>query len=449
MNSPSLIPFNDLSRTPPEVMAKIKDAIAQVLASGWFVMGPQHSQLEQELGTYLGVSDAVLVANGTDALELALAAVGVGAGDQVMTVANAGAYTSVAARLLGAVPVYCDVSSDTLLMTPETFETALAGLAEVPKAVVVTHLYGALSPVEAIVSIARRYGIAVVEDCAQSLGAHADGRMGGTFGDIATTSFYPTKNLGALGDGGAVLTNSPELAESVRRMRQYGWDSKYHIAHAHGRNSRMDEIQAAIVRVKLPLLDGWNARRREIHALYESASSDSARLVNSASDSFTAHLAVLVGDNREALRATLHENGIGTDVHYPVPDHRQVFPDFTPQQGSLTVTEWAARAVFSVPMFLELTDAEALRIRDALEKLWVIDEQPGAACEITRCGTEGIRRCKGFARRGRGGCAASLHRRTHFHHLRCPGGRAPRHPCPSCMRTVSGLRERIGQSDGR
>ena len=361
------VPFNDLSRTTPGVKTQIEAAVADVIASGWFVMGPHHAALERELATYLGVREAVLVANGTDALELALAAVGVGPGDSVVTVANAGAYTTIAARLLGAIPVYCDVSETDLLMSVESFTATLEALAVAPRAVVVTHLYGALAPIEGIVEVARRHGIAVIEDCAQSLGARRGDRMGGTFGDIATVSFYPTKNLGALGDGGAVFTNDPDLAEAVRRMRQYGWSSKYHIAHAHGRNSRMDELQAAIVRVKLPFLDTWNERRREIHVEYESATLPSGRLVNRADPSFTAHLAVLVTDDREAVRRALDAAGIATDIHYPVPDHLQHFPDFSPGQKSLPVTEWAANAVLSVPMFPELTDHEVARVRDALD----------------------------------------------------------------------------------
>ncbi len=347
----------------------VSAAIAEVVASGWFVLGPQHNAFEIELAGYLGVSEAVAVGNGTDALELALAAVGVGPGDFVLTAANAGGYATIAARLLGAVPVYADVSADTLLITPETLEDALATLDRAPKALVVTHLYGALAEIDRLVEIAHRHGIAVVEDCAQSLGSRRDGRAGGTTGDIATTSFYPTKNLGALGDGGAVFTDRVDLADAVRRMRQYGWDSKYHIAYAHGRNSRMDELQAAVLRVKLAHLDEWNDRRREIHALYETATNGSARLVNTAGESFNAHLAVLVSDDRDAHRAALGALGIGTDVHYPIPDHQQTIPGAVPSSAQLAVTEWSAGAVFSVPMFPELTDDEAARVRDALDIL--------------------------------------------------------------------------------
>ena len=370
MPSPiSTIPFNDLSRTPRPVMAEIEAAVARVLASGWFVMGPEHAGFEAELSEYLGGPEVVLVGNGTDALEIALAAVGVGAGDRVLTVANAGAYATIAARLLGADAVYCDVSPISLLMTPETFSATLDGLAEPPKAVVVTHLFGAMAEVEQIAAIAKSHGIAVVEDCAQALGARHSGRMAGMFGDIATTSFYPTKNLGALGDGGAIYTRDPALADRARRMRQYGWESKYHIAYDHGRNSRLDELQAAILRVKLPHLDAWNQRRRAIHARYAEASSPAARVVHTGSESFIAHLAVLTAENRDDVRAALTAAGVSTDVHYPVPDHHQAFPSRPPEPLTLEATEWSVGAVFSVPMFPELSDAEVDQVASALAGL--------------------------------------------------------------------------------
>ncbi len=369
MNLPDRIPVNDLARIPPGVMAEIQAAIGRVLGSGWFVMGPEHNALESELSAYLGVTDTVLVANGTDALALALAAVGVGYDDRVLTVANAGAYTTIASRILGAVPIYCDVSPDTLLATPESVRAALEAAEVLPVAVVVTHLFGAMAPVEGIVAVAREFGVAVVEDCAQSMGARLGGRHAGTFGDISTTSFYPTKNLGALGDGGAVFTKDPALATAVKRMRQYGWDSKYHIGHDQGRNSRMDELQAAVLRVKLPLLDSMNERRRQIHSCYEAAALGSIRAVNSSSESFIAHLAAFTSDDRDAVRAALAEQGVSTDVHYPVPDHRQDFPTRHPEPVSLPVTEKAAETIFSIPMFPELTDGEVERICRVLQEL--------------------------------------------------------------------------------
>ena len=360
------VPFNDLGRGTQEIRNQLDAAITRVISSGWFVLGPEHDALETELSEYIGVKHTINVGNGTDALELALAAVGVKAGSQVVTVANAGAYTTTAALLLGAEPVYCDVDSRTLLMSVETLETTLASLAEKPQAIVVTHLFGALAPIPELVAIARKYNIAIVEDCAQSLGANLGGRRGGSFADISTTSFYPTKNLGALGDGGAVFTNDDELADKVRRMRQYGWASKYSIEYSHGKNSRLDEIQAAILRVKLPLLDGQNQRRRNIHSQYESAAHEGITFVNSSSESFIGHLAVVVSDNRDLARSSVEAAGVKTDVHYPIPDYRQKFPDFVPREVSLPVTDWASASIFSVPLFPELEAREVDAITEAL-----------------------------------------------------------------------------------
>jgi len=226
-----------------------------------------------------------------------------------------------------------------------------------------------LAPIEALVAVAARHGIAVVEDCAQSLGARTVNGLGGSFADVATTSFYPTKNLGALGDGGAIFTNNDDIAASIKRMRQYGWESKYNIQYAHGRNTRLDEMQAAILRAKLPLLDAGNTRRRAIHEIYESAAPTTATLLNQSGESFVAHLAVLTTDSRVAARQKLSEAGIATDVHYPIPDHQQGFPDFVARPMPLEVTEWAAQAVFSVPMFPELTDEETMRVKEALDTL--------------------------------------------------------------------------------
>lgn len=362
-SSSNIVPFNDLSRTPPELAREVEAAVARVLASGWYVLGPEHEAFGGELADYLGTRHVVLLGNGTDALELGLAALGVGTGDRVVTVANAGAYSTVAMRLLGATPLFADVAADTHLMTPETFEAALASAAERPRAVVVTHLYGAIADIEGIVAIARRHGIAVLEDCAQSLGARREGRLAGTVGDIATTSFYPTKNLGAIGDGGAVITDDPELADAVTRMRQYGWSSKYRIEFDHGRNSRLDELQAAVLRVRLPYLDSWNERRRAIHSTYEQATSS---LVHSATEPFIAHLAVAVSTDRDGVRDRLKRAGVTTDVHYPVPDHHQAFPNAI-GSVSLPVTEMLADQVFSLPMFPELTESEIDRVCAALQ----------------------------------------------------------------------------------
>ncbi len=362
---PATIPFNNLARGVHAIRAELDAAVARVLDSGWFVLGPEHDAFETELASFFGAHHAVLVGNGTDALELGLAALGVGPGDRVVTVANAGGYTSTAVRKLGAIPVYADVDEVTLQMSPAGLQDVLGALATPPKVVVVTHLFGAVGEIEDVVRIARSGGARVLEDCAQCIGATVGGGAAGTFGDIGTTSFYPTKNLGALGDGGALVTDDGDLAATLRRLRQYGWESKYSASTPGGRNSRLDEIQAAVLRVKLPLLTAGNERRREIHRTYENSDA-SGLLLHRAGPSYVAHLAIVRSANRTALREAFRVAGVLTDVHYPVPDHRQhVAADETPVV-KLPVTERAASEVLSIPVFPELRDDEVARVADIL-----------------------------------------------------------------------------------
>jgi dTDP-3-amino-2,3,6-trideoxy-4-keto-D-glucose/dTDP-3-amino-3,4,6-trideoxy-alpha-D-glucose/dTDP-2,6-dideoxy-D-kanosamine transaminase len=364
------IALNDLKRIAPEQLAEIQSAIARVVASGWFVMGPEHDAFEAELAAYLGVAHVIGLGNGTDALELALAALDIGPGDRVLTIANAGGYATTAIRLLGATPVYADVNEQTLLLDGAGLQAALDRLEKAPAALVVTHLFGAVADMDSIMPIARSHGIPVLEDCAQSLGSELGDRRAGALADIATTSFYPTKNLGAMGDGGAVMTSDDELATRVRRMRQYGWTSKYRIGAEHGRNSRLDELQAAILRVRLPHLDADNERRRDIHRRYEAATPG---MVNRASARFNAHLAVMRAVDRDAARASLDLAGVSTDVHYPVPDHLQAFPVVPPESVSLPVTERAADVILSLPMFLGMREDEVERVCAAVSGIETAD----------------------------------------------------------------------------
>jgi dTDP-3-amino-2,3,6-trideoxy-4-keto-D-glucose/dTDP-3-amino-3,4,6-trideoxy-alpha-D-glucose/dTDP-2,6-dideoxy-D-kanosamine transaminase len=356
------VPVNDLSRAIRLQRREIDDAVARVLDSGWVVLGPAVSAFESELASYVGAQHAASVANGTDALVLALAALGVGAGDRVATVANAGGYSTTAIRLLGAVPVYVDVDPATALMTPGTLAPALElGL----KVAVVTHLFGAMADAAALAELCHAHDVRLLEDCAQAIGAEREGRRAGSVGDAAAFSFYPTKNLGALGDGGAVCTSDADLDATVRSLRQYGWSSKYHISRTGGRNSRLDEVQAAILRRRLPLLDDDNARRRAVHARY-AAAVGAERCFGTDDGSFVAHLAVLRVDDREAARAALADAGIGTDVHYPVPDHLQKVDADLEVAGTLAVTEELAREILTVPCFPELSDDEVDRVCEVL-----------------------------------------------------------------------------------
>jgi len=362
-----LVPVADPRRGVEALRSELDSAVGRVLESGRYILGPEHDLFEAELATYLGVRHCVALASGTDALEMAFRCVG-GQREHVVTAANAGFYSTAAAHRAGLRVRYADVDSDTLTLSRATLEEELAP--EV-RAVVVTHLYGVMAEIESVVELCHARGIRVVEDCAQAAGARRGGRAAGTFGDVAAFSFYPTKNLPALGDGGAIATNDDDLAGRARTLRQYGWTEKYRVTATGGVNSRLDEIQAAILRTRLPYLDGWNERRRSIVARYADALSPAAgRMVRLDGPDYVAHLAVMLAGDREVVRAHLYAAEIGTDVHYPIPDHRQpVWGETLVEQGQLPATEHAAEHVLSLPCFPELTDNEVTRVCEALHEL--------------------------------------------------------------------------------
>ena len=361
------VPIGDPGRGAHALRAELREAFDRVLASGRYVRGPEHAAFEHELAEYVGVAACAGVASGTDALQLALLAVGCEAGDEVVAVANAGGYTAAAARRLGLRVRYADVDARTLGLSRETVEAVLT---RATRAVVVTHLYGLLAGVEEIAALCRERGVTVVEDCAQAAGARRGGRTAGAFGDVAAFSFYPTKNLAALGDGGAVATDSGEVADRVLLLREYGWDAKYRVSVRGGWNSRLDELQAAILRGRLRRLDGWNARGREIVGRYAASLSPLAgRFVAGDGEDYVAHLAVLLTEDRNAARAALEAAGVGTDVHYPIADHRQPAWSGDYPGLSLPVTEHAAEHVLTVPCFAELTDDEVTIVCEALRDL--------------------------------------------------------------------------------
>lgn len=334
-------------------------ALQRVVDRNWYVLGTEVTAFEAEFAAYQGARSCIALANGTDALEIALRTLGIGPGKRVALVANAGFYGSTAVHAVGAEPVYVDVDAATLTMAPAALQAALATGVD---AVIVTHLYGQMADIEPIAAMAADSRVPLIEDCAQAHGATRDGRRAGSFGDIGCFSFYPTKNLGAIGDGGAITTSSAELETRARRLRQYGWSSKYHVTEAGGRNSRLDELQAAVLREKLPLLDTWNARRRDIAARYNAAFAGlPVQLPASTGDDFVAHLYVIRVPDRAAFIAAMSAAGVGTDIHYPVPDHRQ---SAYPQAGgtSLPVTEAASGAVVTLPCFPGLDAASVERV---------------------------------------------------------------------------------------
>jgi dTDP-3-amino-2,3,6-trideoxy-4-keto-D-glucose/dTDP-3-amino-3,4,6-trideoxy-alpha-D-glucose/dTDP-2,6-dideoxy-D-kanosamine transaminase len=361
------VPVADPSRAASALREELSGVFDRFLASGRYVLGPEHAAFETEFAGFLGVRRCVGVASGTDALELALLAVGCRGGDAILTAANCGAYTTGAARRAGLFVRFADVDAATLGLSPSTVEE---GLIPEVRAVVVTHLYGLLADVEGIVALCRDRGVAVVEDCAQAAGARRNGRRAGAFGDAAAFSFYPTKNLAALGDGGAVTTDSDDVAERVRLLRQYGWDQKYRVSVLGGRNSRLDELQAAVLRIRLGRLDEWNARRRLIVQRYAAAlASGAGRFVARDGEDYVAHLAVVAAQDRESIRASLEAAGVGTDVHYPIADHRQPAWSEDYADVRLPVTEHAVEHVLTVPCFPELTEEEVARVCEVLRGL--------------------------------------------------------------------------------
>ena len=323
-------------------------ALQRVVERNWYVLGAEVAAFEAEFAAYQGVKSCISLANGTDALEIALRALGIGPGQRVALVANAGFYGSTAVHTVGAEPVYVDVDAVTLTMAPAALQAVLAIGVD---AVIVTHLYGQMADIVPSATMVAASEVPLIEDCAQSHGARRNGCRAGSFGDIACYSFYPTKNLGAIGDGGAITTNSADLDILARRLRQYGWSSKYHVTEAGGRNSRLDELQAAVLREKLPMLDGWNVQRRDIAARYNAAFAGlPMQLPASIDDDFVAHLYVVRVQDRAAFIASMTAAGIATDIHYPVPDHHQTA--YTQATGtSLPVAEAASGTVVTLPCF--------------------------------------------------------------------------------------------------
>lgn len=357
------VPVNSLLRHIQPIESSLAEATADVIRSGHYVLGPGVAAFEAEFAAYCGVDHCITVANGTDALELSLKAMGVGSEDNVVVAANAAMYGTSAVLACGANPIFADISPEDSTLDPARLASLLAADIQI-KAVIVTHLYGRLADIEVIAELCRRHDVRLIEDCAQAHGAMlGDGRKAGSFGDIASFSFYPTKNLGALGDGGAVVCKGNEDAQRVRQLRQYGWTRKYENGLMGGRNSRLDEIQARMLSLMLPLLDGWNHRRREIANRYsDEIRNPKIEVPAAAGREYVAHLYVVRTDDRDALKRHLEAEGIQTEIHYPTADHRQPCHAGRYDNVSLPVTERDCSSVLTLPCFPELTDEEAARV---------------------------------------------------------------------------------------
>ncbi len=351
------VPFGALAEDYRQKRAAIDDAIARVLGRGRFVLGEEVRRFEEEFAAWLGVSHVVGCASGTEAIALALQAAGVAAEDEVLLPANTCVPTVAAVRLARAWPRLADVDPETLTLDAES---AARAVQPTVKCLLPVHLYGTVADLEALSVLAGRHGLTLIEDCAQSHGASLRGRAAGGFGTAAAFSFYPSKNLGAYGDAGAVATNDAGLAGMVRELRQYGWTRRDH-SEREGWNSRLDELQAAILRAKLPFLENDNARRREIAGRYDDVFGKlPLTRLGSRPESIPArHLYPVRTARRDALRDHLSSRGIETRIHYPLPVHLQPAYGFLGYaRGDFPVSEAACDTILSLPIYPTLADAQ-------------------------------------------------------------------------------------------
>ena len=366
------IPQTDPRAGYLEQRAEIDAAIARALESGAYILGREVEAFETEFATYIGVRHAVGLASGTDALVLGLKTLGVGPGDGVVTVSHTAVASVAAIELCGAIPILVDVELQTFTMDPDDLGAVLKAPPAPVKAVVPVHLYGQPADMTAIGALAQRHGAAVLEDACQAHGAALDGRRVGRWGALAAFSFYPTKNLGALGDGGALVTDDPALAERVRELRQYGWRRRY-ISDIAGMNSRLDELQAAILRVKLARLDAHNTRRRAIAQAYDQglAELDLALPAECPGARHVWHQYVIGVEDRERVRAALAERGVGTGIHYPQPVHLQ--PAYAGRlalgPSRLAATEALADRILSLPIYPQMDDGAVARVIEAVREV--------------------------------------------------------------------------------
>jgi dTDP-4-amino-4,6-dideoxygalactose transaminase len=360
------IPQADPGRSYRALAVEIDEALARVLRGGRYVLGEEVEAFEREFAAWIGARFAVGVGSGTDALAIALRAAGIGAGDDVVTVSHTATATVCAIEMTGAVPVLVDVDPSTMTMAPREIEAAIGPRT---RAIVPVHLYGQPAAMDAILQIAASHGLHVVEDACQAHGTEILGRKVGTIGVAGAFSFYPTKNLGAFGDGGAITTDDEALAEAARQFRHYGWDAS-RSAHIAGVCSRLDELQAAVLRVKLRGLEDAVMRRRAIAARYSEALA-ATRIglpAETPGGGHSFHLYVVRTDDRPALAEALARRGVGTAIHYPLACHQQPAYRERARGGSLSVTEHLAGQVLSLPSYPELEDAEVARVIAAVRE---------------------------------------------------------------------------------
>ena len=362
-----MIPILDLTQQYQQLKPQMEKAVLDVLSSGSYVLGKNVTAFEQEIADYIGTKRAVGVANGTDALQLALRALDIGPGDEVITVSFTFFATAEVIGLVGATPVFVDIDPNTFNIDYTQLEKKITPKT---KAIIPVHLYGQPVEIDPIIEIAKKYNLYVIEDCAQAIGATYNGKKAGSFGDIGCFSFFPSKNLGAYGDGGMITTNSDFLAERILGLRNHGGKVRYYHEEL-GLNSRLDEMQAAILRVKLPHLDKWNEQRREAAYRYNELLKGVEGVetpVELKGTTCVYHQYTIKTPARDAMHEKLKEKGVMTMIYYPVPAHLQeAFKNLEIAEGCLPITEDLTKKVLSLPIFPEITDTQQKQVAEAIK----------------------------------------------------------------------------------
>ena len=361
------IPFVTFRPMEKELNSDIREAFDRVFTRSWYIEGIEDETFEKAFAEYCGTKYCVGVGNGLDALMLALKALGIGEGDEVIVPSNTYIATALAVTYVGGRPVFVEPDIRTFNINPEFIEAAITSKT---KAIMPVHLYGQACDMDPIMEIAHKYKLRVVEDCAQAHGATYKGKKVGTFGDAAGFSFYPGKNLGALGDAGAVVTNDKELADKIRALGNYGSDYKYHHIYK-GNNSRLDELQAAFLATKLPHLERMNVERRRIAQMYTEGIKNEKIITPHVPEYAVPvwHIFGIRCEERDALEKHLNDKGIGTNKHYPIPMHMQeCYKDLNIPQGALPIAEEISATELSIPMYYGMTDEEVQYVIDAINE---------------------------------------------------------------------------------
>jgi dTDP-4-amino-4,6-dideoxygalactose transaminase len=367
-----VIPFLDLQAQYRQIKEEINAAVTRVISSTQFVLGPEVAAFEECFADYCGTKYCIALNSGTSALHLALLAAGVGPGDEVITVSMTFVATTAAILYCGARPVFVDIDPDAWTMDPSLVEAAVTPRT---KAILPVHLHGLTTDMDPIIAVARRHGLVVIEDAAQSHGAEYKGRRAGSIGDIGCFSFYPGKNLGAYGEGGAVVTNDAELARHIALLRDWGQESKYqHVLP--GYNYRMDAIQGAVLKVKMDYIESWTDGRRSVAAQYDRLLA-SGRSQCPAPPPHSRHVyhvyAIRIAD-RDQVKMALDAAGIGTNIHYPIPVHLQkAYTDLGYRRGDFLVTEAVADQFLSLPIYAELPPEQVVGVVQELEKAVLVE----------------------------------------------------------------------------